>query len=45
MQTENFFQLSTCPLRVKVQTVVPRATNSRPCRVDRLNTHCGRLAY
>ena len=45
MQTEHFFQLSTCPLRVKVQTVVARAINGRPCRVDRLNTHCGSLAY
>ena len=46
MPTKIFFQLFfTCPLRVKVHTVVSRATNGRTCRVDRLNTHCGRLAY
>ena len=30
---------------VTVHTVVPRATNGRTCRVDRLNTHCGGLEY
>ena len=46
MQTEFFSPtFSTCPLRVKVHSVIPRATNGRTCRVDRLNTHCGRLAY
>ena len=30
---------------VTVHTVVPRATNGHTCRVDRLHTHYGRIAY
>jgi hypothetical protein len=30
---------------VTVHIVVPRATNGHTCRVDRLHTHYGRLAY